>query len=440
MTARNTRPSPSPSIVGYPLSRRGLLKGAAGAAALGLGLPAGLARAQVELGTASGELAVGSNYTDTEATRAGLDAAIEAFPNENVTVQLNVVDHNTFQENITTYLQNPDDVIPWFAGYRMQFFAAQGLLGPIDDVWEVGLNDQMSEGFKLASTGQDGQLYFVPWTYYAWGIHYRPSLFEEHGWEVPTTMDQLMGVAEGMQSAGIIPFAFGNDGRWPAMGTFDQLNFRMNGYQFHMDLMAGRESWTDERVRNVFTEWESILPFHQENPNGRKWQEAGAALVEKEAGMMTLGNFVGQVFPDGDTSDLDFFPWPAMNEEFGTETVEAPIDGWMMAANPKNPEAAKELLYFFGTAEGQGAYLSEDPTFLAASLEFDTSGYTSLQQKAATAVSEAANVTQFLDRDTSPEFAANVAGPAFADFLSDPSSVDGILEDMQAQAEAIFTE
>ena len=92
-------------------------------------MPAGLARAQVELGTASGELTVGSNYSD-DLPKQGLYAAIEAFPNENVTIQLNEVDHNTFQENITTYLQNPDDVIPWFAGYRMQFFAAQGLLGP----------------------------------------------------------------------------------------------------------------------------------------------------------------------------------------------------------------------------------------------------------------------------------------------------------------------
>ena len=100
--------------------------------------------------------------------------------------------------------------------------------------------------------------------------------------------------------------------------------------------------------------------------------------------MITLGNFVGQVFPDGDPSDLDFFPWPAMNEEFGTETVEAPIDGWMLAANPKNPEAAKELLYHFGTAEPRRRRIfSQDPTFLAASLEYDTSGYTALQQKAA---------------------------------------------------------
>ena len=54
--------------------------------------------------------------------------------------------------------------------------------------------------------------------------------------------------------------------------------------------------------------------------------------------------------------------------------------------------------------------------------------------KALEAVSAAPTVTQFLDRDTSPEFASNVAGQAFADFISDPSSIDSILEDMQAQA------
>jgi multiple sugar transport system substrate-binding protein len=63
-----------------------------------------------------------------------------------------------------------------------------------------------------------------------------------------------------------------------------------------------------------------------------------------------------------------------------------------------------------------------------------------LQQKVFEAVSAAPNVTQFLDRDTSPEFASNVAGQAFADFLADPTSIDSILEEMQAQAEVIFAE
>ena len=103
-----------------------------------------------------------------------------------------------------------------------------------------------------------------------------------------------------MQEKGIIPFAFANDGRWPAMGTFDQLNFRLNGYQFHVDLMAGKESWTDDRVKAVFATWTELLPFHQADPNGRKWEEAAAAWSPSEAGMMTIGNFIGEQFPPSD--------------------------------------------------------------------------------------------------------------------------------------------
>ena len=49
-------------------------------------------------------------------------------PNTGIKVKTNTVDHNTFQEQINSYLQgHPDDVFTWFAGYRMQFFAAKGL-------------------------------------------------------------------------------------------------------------------------------------------------------------------------------------------------------------------------------------------------------------------------------------------------------------------------
>ena len=52
------------------------------------------------------------------------------------TVKVNTVDHNTFQENINTYLQGtPDDVFTWFAGYRMRYFAEKGLVADISDVW-----------------------------------------------------------------------------------------------------------------------------------------------------------------------------------------------------------------------------------------------------------------------------------------------------------------
>ncbi len=450
--------SPSPSRVGLRLDRRSFLKGAAGAAGLTM-LPGVLAACGdddedstgsgsdttagssggLELGAATGAVSIGSNYSN-EVPQMGLQAAVDAIPNGNIEASINEVDHNTFQENINTYLQNPDDVIPWFAGFRMQFFAEQGLLGNINDVWDAGLNDGLGAGFKTASTGLDGNLYFVPWTYYIWGVYYRPSLFEENGYSIPTNKDELLGLAEAMQSDGLTPFAFANDGNWPAMGTFDQINFRLHGYQFHVDLMAGRESWTDERVRETFQTYAELLPIHQSDANGRPWEEAAAAVVNREAGMMTIGTFLREQFPEGDRDDLDFFTFPELNPEHGTETVEAPIDGWMMAADPSNEAAAKEMLYHFGTAAAQEAYLGVDNGVVAPSTDVDSALYDELQSKVLNAVASAPTVTQFLDRDTSPEFASNVAGPRIADFLADPSRLDSILEDMQAQAEVIFSE
>ena len=55
-----------------------------------------------------------------------------------------------------------------------------------------------------------------------------------------------------MQTDGLVPIAFGDKDGWPAMGTFDILNLRMNGYDFHVDLMAGKEKWTDPKVKAVF--------------------------------------------------------------------------------------------------------------------------------------------------------------------------------------------
>ncbi len=439
--------SPSPSQVGFPLTRRRFIAGSTSALAMAAFLAscgdddteAGSGgEGAGEPGTASGTLRVGSNYSDAKPNEA-LKAVLDAFPNENVTIELNEVDHNTYQEQIVAYMQDPpDDVAPWFAAYRLVPLASAGLLMDISDVWTNQLDGILSEGFKQAST-YDGKQYLVPWTFYSWGVHYRKSVWDSVGATPPETYEDLLALCEELQGQGITPFALGNDGRWPAMGTFDQLNFRLNGYQYHVDLMAGRESWTDDRTKDVFARWTELLPFHQENPNGREWQDAGQALVDGEVAMMTIGNFVGDLFPNEELEDLDFFPFPVLNDEHGTDTVEAPIDGWVVVAEPDNEAAAKEVVAYMGTADAQNTFLSIAPGVQAPAEGVDTSAYNALQAKSADLVQNATNVTQFLDRDTLPAF-ANEAGQAFADFLNDPSGIDAILDDLQSKADALLSE
>src|SRR3954447_6867573 len=131
-------------------------------------------------------------------------------------------------------------------------------------------------------------------------------------------MDDFTKLAGQMKKDGLTPIAFGDSDGWPAMGTFDYLNLRINGYDFHVQLMAGEKSWSSNEVKTVFDTWKGLLPYHQPDSLGRTWQEAAQGLLNKQSGMYTLGLFVGQQFPEGaDRDDLDFFPFPEIDSEVG---------------------------------------------------------------------------------------------------------------------------
>ena len=65
-----------------------------------------------------------------------------------------------------------------------------------------------------------------------------------------------------MQADGLTPIAFTDKDGWPAMGTFDILNMRINGYEFHVSLMAGKEAWDGPQVKAVFNQWTELLPYY----------------------------------------------------------------------------------------------------------------------------------------------------------------------------------
>ena len=150
--------------------------------------------------------------------------------------------------------------------------------------------------------------------------------------------------------------------------------------------------------------------------------------------MYLLGMFVGQQFPKGaEQDDLTFFTFPEIDPAIGTGAIEAPIDGFMMRAEPKNEEGAKALLKYLGTAKAEDIALKADPTVIGASSEADTSAYTGLQQKAVEFIGSAESIAQFLDRDTRPDFASTVMLPGIQTFLKNPDDVDGLTKSLESQ-------
>jgi len=388
-----------------------------------------------------GDTTLGSNESDAK-PKAAVAAIVDYCQTKaGIKVKINTTDHNTFQNQISSYLQGtPDDVVKWFAGNRVRFFAAQGLLSPIDDVW-AEIEQYQTPGLKAASLGTDGKAYFVPVYNYPWVVMYRKSLFEEKGYTVPKTLEEFTALGDKMKADGIVPLALGDKDGWPAMGTFDILNMRMNGYDFHIGLMEGREKWTDPKVKAVFEKWAELLPYFQEGAPGRTWQDAAkAALVDKVAGMYFLGTFALEQAGDA-ASDVGFFPFPTLGTEFDNENaMDAPIDGFMMVANPKNPEAAKAFLKCAGSPEAQVAYVTSPGIgSVAVSPQADTSNYTDAQKNDAETLKNAGKLAQFLDRDARADFAGPSGMQGFLlDFLNDPSQdLDKFLGDIQTYYESL---
>lgn len=385
--------------------------------------------------SASKSLTFGSGSSD-DVPKAAYKAVTDAFTAKSGdTVTTNVVPHNDFQNKIATYLQgSPDDSFTWFAGYRMQYYAKQGLLAPIDDVWEkIGAN--FSEGMKKAATGPDGKMYFVPNYNYPWGFFYRKSVWAEKGYEVPTTFDALKALCTTMQSDGLIPIEFADKDGWPAMGTFDYINMRLNGYQFHMDLTAHKESWDQPKVTAVFDTWRELLPFQNPAALGMTWQDAAINMGKGKSGMYLLGSFVTQQYTDATLlADIDFFPFPEIAVE-GQDAVEAPIDGLLLSKKGGNNQAARDFVEFIGTPAGQDAYAKVDPSNIATAKGADTSSLSPMMKKCAETIANAKSISQFFDRDALPAMANNVMIPALQGFIKD-GKID--VKNLEAQAKALY--
>ena len=166
----------------------------------------------------------------------------------------------------------------------------------------------------------------------------------------------MTALMKDMQGKKLTPIAFAAKDAWAPMGTFDILNMRLNGYDFHMALCQGKEKWDSPEVKNVFTTWkDSLLPYQQENSLGRTWQEAATSMATGETGMYLLGTFVVDGIPKETQADIDFFTFPALDATIGNDALDAPIDGFCASAAGENQEAAKAYMAWLGTPEAADA-------------------------------------------------------------------------------------
>ena len=206
---------------------------------------------------------------------------------------------------------------------------------------------------RSSSTFDDNQ-YAVPWSYNQWGVYYRKDLFEKYGIAVPTTWDEFLKACATLKSNGITPITIGTKHYWTAAGWFDYLNFRINGMDFHRELLAGNASYTDQRVKDVFVKWRELLDpgYFIENHTSYSFNEAIPALLQGKAAMYLAGNFITANIPAEDLANFDYFQFPTINPSL-PKFEDAPTDIVAIPKGAKNKADAKKFMAFVARADVQ---------------------------------------------------------------------------------------
>ncbi len=148
--------------------------------------------------------------------------------NPNVTIQVEALDEEAYKTKFKAYAMDgmPDVVSIWGQPSFLGEVLDAGVLA------ELNQADYANYGFVPGSLNgfmKDGKLYGLPRNTDIMGFYYNKKMFDDHGWKVPTTYDELLDLTKKIKAAGIVPVAMDGGDGWPMAIYLTDLLVRLDG-------------------------------------------------------------------------------------------------------------------------------------------------------------------------------------------------------------------
>ena len=237
----------------------------------------------------------------------------------------------------------------------------EGNIADISDLWEAeGWFEQYPQSV-IDMASYEGKQYFLPMGFQWNPVFYNAAVFGAHDISIPETWDDLLAICTVLNEKGIRPFTVSvSDWTPPTARWFSMLDLRINGPEFHEALMAGEISWQDGAVRIVFEHWQAAADAGCFGEDVASLTYSGAVneLVEGEAAMYLLGEWLYESFQEGDSKNIEFFRFPPITPEYANAAIVHYYGAWIHA-RAEHPEEARELLKYLGSAEVQETIVTE---------------------------------------------------------------------------------
>lgn len=252
------------------------------------------------------------------------------------------------------------DIIGIGGDVNFSSFIDSDMLMDISDF--EGLSDVKPAYLEIAKNleyvPEDG-VYSVPYVANAAGILYNKDMFEEHGWEIPASWDELMALCEEIQAEGIRPFYFGFKDTWTCLAPWNALAVDLAPADVCRQVNRGETTFTDE-YREVAEKMLELLPYGPDDPYAYNYNDACTAFANGEAAMYTIGNYaVPQIKSVNPDMNIDSFVMPGCDQA-EDNILNSGIDlQFCVTSDCEYKEAAYEVLAYLMKDETIQIYLND---------------------------------------------------------------------------------
>lgn len=354
---------------------------------------------------------------------------------------------------LTTRIEggNPPDIAGLPGPGQMIQFAREGHLQPLDQMLDMdNLQANYDEGFINLAT-VDGSLYgiFLKASVKSL-IWYNVSAFEEAGYTVPTTWDELNALEQQIIDDGATPWCVGLESGaasgWPGTDWIEDIMLRTAGTATYDQWYQHEIAWTDPAVQSAWETWGTVVndqqmvyggtPFVLSTNFGEApfpmFDSPPNCYLHRQASFITT--FITDQFPDlAPGEDFNFFEFPPIDEQHGSPLL---VAGDLFGMFNDTPQA-RALMEYLTSAEAQSIW-AERGGFLAPNRNVDPTIYPDQITQQIAEMLTTADAVRFDASDLMPEAVNNAFWTGILDFVSNPDNLPSILEDIESTAQDAY--
>jgi len=261
------------------------------------------------------------------------------------------------------------DILQYSVGQgNAGLLADANLIVPMDDyASQYGWNDRLSS-IALLEASLDGKLWGAPQESEVSLLFVNKSLFEQYGWEVPTTHEEMVALAKAAKAAGVVAIAYGQQDWYPSWWGASHVISNAMGAKAAADITFNNEGSfnTPEVVDGIEKFWVELVDAGAFVPelNALPAADAQALFVAGGALLYMSGTWgVGGIEENMPGVDLDIIPMWSFNGKPRCYPTGSGSAMYISAASEVKDEAA-DLINFLYELE-QATIMAEEASIIA---------------------------------------------------------------------------